>query len=97
LVCGCGTSKGRNLALGLPGVESALALRIPPWWSVSAWSFSDWPSAGSRPMNLIKHLTEQKLISPPAWLPDNCMYLTIMGSLAYGVADTSEESPSDFD
>ena len=49
-------------------------------------------------MNLIKHLTEQKLISPPAWLPDNTAYLTIMGSIAYGVADTNEdEFQSDFD
>src|SRR6184192_4198305 len=49
-------------------------------------------------MNLIKRLTEQKLISPPAWLPANTMYLTIMGSIAYGVADTNEdEFQSDFD
>src|SRR5262249_43626964 len=45
-------------------------------------------------MNLIKHLTEHKLIRPPGWLPDNTMYLTIMGSTAYGVAD---EDHSDFD
>lgn len=49
-------------------------------------------------MNLVKHLTEQKLISPPAWLPDNTAYLTIMGSTAYGVADTNDEaSQSDVD
>lgn len=49
-------------------------------------------------MNLVKHLTEQKLISPPAWLPDNCAYLTIMGSIAYGVADTNDEGvQSDYD
>jgi uncharacterized protein len=49
-------------------------------------------------MHLIQHLTEQKLISPPAWLPANTMYLTIMGSIAYGVADTNdEEFQSDFD
>jgi predicted nucleotidyltransferase len=49
-------------------------------------------------MNLVAHLAEQKLISPPAWLPANTHYLTIMGSIAYGVADTNEESAqSDFD
>ena len=49
-------------------------------------------------MNLVRHLTENKLIRPPAWLPDNCAYLTIMGSIAYGVADTNDpEFQSDFD
>lgn len=49
-------------------------------------------------MHLINHLAQQKLISPPAWLPDNVHYLTIMGSVAYGVADTTDASaPSDFD
>jgi predicted nucleotidyltransferase len=49
-------------------------------------------------MHLINHLVRQKLISPPPWLPDNVHYLTIMGSVAYGVADTNDESaPSDFD
>ncbi len=48
-------------------------------------------------MNLVAHLTEQKLIDPPAWLPANVHYLTIMGSTAYGVADTSEEGASDLD
>ena len=48
-------------------------------------------------MNVLQHLVAQKLASPPAWLPDNLHYLTIMGSTAYGVADTSEEAPSDWD
>ncbi len=48
-------------------------------------------------MNLVRHLTDQKLIQPPAWLPDNCAYLTIMGSIAYGVADTNAEEESDYD
>jgi predicted nucleotidyltransferase len=49
-------------------------------------------------MNIVQHLVEQKLISPPHWLPSNLHYLTIMGSVAYGVADTtSEEETSDFD
>jgi hypothetical protein len=49
-------------------------------------------------MHLIQHLTEQKLIRPPAWLPANTMYLTIMGSLAYGVANTTEDAEqSDYD
>jgi predicted nucleotidyltransferase len=48
-------------------------------------------------MNLVLHLTEQKLINPPHWLPANTHYLTIMGSIAYGVADTNDEGESDFD
>lgn len=49
-------------------------------------------------MNILQHLTEQKLIQPPAWLPSNCLYLTIMGSMAYGVANTNDEDvQSDFD
>jgi predicted nucleotidyltransferase len=49
-------------------------------------------------MNLLLHLTEQKLIQPPHWLPANTHYLTIMGSIAYGVADTNDEAAqSDFD
>lgn len=49
-------------------------------------------------MHLIDHLVQQKLIQPPAWLPSNVHYLTIMGSVAYGVADTNDESgQSDFD
>ena len=45
-------------------------------------------------MNLIQQLVGQKLINPPAWLPANVHYLTIMGSMAYGVADTSGEGQS---
>ncbi|MBY0229726.1 MAG: nucleotidyltransferase domain-containing protein [Gemmataceae bacterium] len=48
-------------------------------------------------MNVLQHLVSQKLAAPPAWLPDNVHYLTIMGSTAYGVADTSEDAPSDMD
>lgn len=49
-------------------------------------------------MHLIAHLVQQKLITPPAWLIDNVHYLTIMGSVAYGVADTNDEhQTSDFD
>ena len=49
-------------------------------------------------MNLLAHLVAQKLIHPPNWLADNVHYLTIMGSVAYGVADTNDtEAPSDVD
>src|SRR5207248_4732561 len=48
-------------------------------------------------MHLLNHLAEQKLINPPSWLPANTMYLTIMGSNAYGVADTSADDQSDLD
>jgi predicted nucleotidyltransferase len=49
-------------------------------------------------MNLVQHLVEQKLIRPPHWLAANTHYLTIMGSIAYGVADTNDEGvQSDFD
>lgn len=39
--------------------------------------------------HLIKELYDRKLANCPAWLPLNTQYLTIMGSHAYGVADTS--------
>jgi uncharacterized protein len=49
-------------------------------------------------MNLLAHLVAQKLIHPPGWLADNVHYLTVMGSVAYGVADTNDtEAPSDVD
>ncbi len=49
-------------------------------------------------MNLVQHLVAQRLIHPPAWLADNIHYLTIMGSTAYGVADTTgPEQASDID
>lgn len=42
-------------------------------------------------MNIIKQLTEKGLIKPPRWLPENVHYLTMMGSVAYGVSsDTSD-------
>jgi predicted nucleotidyltransferase len=44
-------------------------------------------------MSYINLLTKKGLISPPKWLPDQVMYETAMGSLAYGV--TQEDS--DFD
>jgi predicted nucleotidyltransferase len=48
-------------------------------------------------MHLIDQLLQQNLISPPGWLADNVHYLTIMGSVAYGVADTNDDEQSDFD
>lgn len=40
---------------------------------------------------LLQDLLNKNLIHPPRWLPDNCQYLTIMGSVAYGVSsDTSD-------
>lgn len=40
---------------------------------------------------LLQNLVEKKLIFPPSWLPSNTHYLTIMGSVAYGVSsDTSD-------
>lgn len=41
--------------------------------------------------NIIHDLVEKKLAHPPAWLPMNTHYLTIMGSVSYGVSsDTSD-------
>lgn len=49
-------------------------------------------------MHLVEQLLQQKLITPPRWLSDNVHYLTIMGSVAYGVADTNDrEQQSDLD
>jgi predicted nucleotidyltransferase len=40
---------------------------------------------------LLHDLGGKKLIHPPSWLSDNCQYLTMMGSVAYGVSgDTSD-------
>lgn len=40
---------------------------------------------------LLQDLRDKKLIHVPDWLPDNTHYLTIMGSMAYGVStDTSD-------
>lgn len=44
-------------------------------------------------MNLIQELTNKGLAKPPHFVPDNVMYLTVMGSVAYGVSDGA----SDFD
>ena len=41
--------------------------------------------------NVVLELEQKKLISPPKWLGANVHYLTIMGSVAYGVSnDTSD-------
>lgn len=40
---------------------------------------------------LIKELYNKKLISPPSWLIDNTHYLTVMGSVAYGVSEDSSD------
>lgn len=42
---------------------------------------------------LLNDLKDKKIISPPDWLAQNTLYLTIMGSVAYGVS----EDTSDFD
>lgn len=40
---------------------------------------------------ILNELLSKKLIHPPSWLADNCVYLTLMGSVAYGVSsDTSD-------
>ena len=38
---------------------------------------------------LLDKLEKKGLITPPPFVVSNCMYMTIMGSHAYGVADTS--------
>lgn len=41
--------------------------------------------------SVVKRIVKEKLASPPPWLPENVMYETIMGSVAYGVSsDTSD-------
>lgn len=48
--------------------------------------------------NIVIQLEQKGLIRPPAWLPTNVHYLTIVGSHAYGVADTSiKEKVPDYD
>lgn len=37
--------------------------------------------------NILNKIYDEKLIHPPKWLIDNTLYLTIMGSEAYGTAD----------
>ena len=53
---------------------------------------------------LLHHLEEQKLLGTgdakfkcPHWLANNCVYLTISGSISYGCADTNTDEASDFD
>ena len=42
-------------------------------------------------MSVVRELSDKNLAHPPAWLPDNVHYETIMGSVAYGVSsDTSD-------
>lgn len=41
--------------------------------------------------NIVQELVEKKIAHPPQWLPNNIHYLTMMGSVAYGVSsDTSD-------
>lgn len=41
---------------------------------------------------ILQELKKRNLIQPPKWLPDNCAYITMMGSQAYAVSsDTSDE------
>lgn len=47
---------------------------------------------------VIADLQKRGMIQPPSWMADNTHYLTIMGSHAYGVADTSvKEKIPDYD
>jgi predicted nucleotidyltransferase len=43
--------------------------------------------------NIVAELAEKKIAHPPEWLPNNIVYLTQMGSAAYGV----QNDTSDFD
>lgn len=40
---------------------------------------------------ILHNLEKQKLIQPPKFLCDNCVYLTIMGSQAYGVPSSNSD------
>lgn len=40
---------------------------------------------------IIRELQAEGLINPPKWLPDNVVYLTQMGSVAYGVSGGSSD------
>jgi predicted nucleotidyltransferase len=42
-------------------------------------------------MSTVAMLVGKGLAKPPAWLPDNTMYETIMGSVAYGVSGDSSD------
>lgn len=46
---------------------------------------------------LLDDLEKKGLIKPPQFLANNTVYLTIMGSHAYGCADTANEEKSDWD
>ena len=49
-------------------------------------------------VNLLSALVKKGLISPPAFVTDCLQYLTLMGSQAYGVANTGDkEQMSDWD
>ena len=41
--------------------------------------------------SIVKTLTERGKIHPPSFLPDNVMYETVMGSMAYGVSNDSSD------
>jgi predicted nucleotidyltransferase len=41
---------------------------------------------------IIDKLYKQGVITPPRWLPDNCSYITIMGSNAYGVSSDNSDN-----
>lgn len=36
---------------------------------------------------MLKELASRNLIQPPKWLPESPLYLTVMGSHAYGMAN----------
>ncbi|MCA8999043.1 MAG: nucleotidyltransferase domain-containing protein [Planctomycetaceae bacterium] len=40
---------------------------------------------------LLNDLYDRQLIHPPKWLPSNCHFLTMMGSMAYGVSSDSSD------
>src|SRR4051812_3142397 len=42
-------------------------------------------------MNPIQRLAAAGVGRPPAWLPNNVAYLTLIGSVAYGVADDASD------
>jgi predicted nucleotidyltransferase len=56
------------------------------------FSNSTFPENFHKMSHLIQTLTKNGLIQPPPWMADNLCYLTIAGSHAYGVADTSVKS-----
>ena len=40
---------------------------------------------------LLHDLQKHERIQPPSWLPNNCAYLTVMGSMAYAVSSDSSD------